>query len=226
MSDTPHHAVGSKLLAEFFGTFSLVFAGTGAIVFDASSRGVITHVGVSLVFGLVVLAMILALGRVSGAHINPAVTISLMARRRVPVRLGVGYVMVQIAGAMAASGCLLMLVPEDTTRLGATLPQGEAWVSFVLEFVLTMILMVVILGSSSSGAPLVSVAMAAGATVGLEALFAGPISGASMNPARSMAPALISGHTEHLWMYVLAPTMGALAGAGAWSVFEPVSRDR
>ncbi|MEO8044516.1 MAG: MIP family channel protein [Spartobacteria bacterium] len=201
-----------KYLAEFFGTFSLVFAGTGAIVIDGVSGGAVTHVGVALTFGLVVLAMIYALGDISGAHLNPAVTIGFYAARRFPARQLFPYVASQIVGALLASLLLRFLFPEDET-LGGTFPAGAIGQSFVLELVLTCILMFVIL-SVSTGAKErgITAGIAVGAVIALEALFAGPISGASMNPARSFAPALLSGRWGSLWIYLLAPIVGALLG--------------
>ncbi|WP_395737658.1 MIP/aquaporin family protein [Prosthecobacter sp.] len=199
-----------KLLAECLGTFTLVFAGTGAIVINAATHGSITHVGIALVFGLVVLAMIHTFGDVSGAHLNPAVTLAFAAARRLPWREAPGYVVAQVAGAFAASLLLHFLFPQDTT-LGATLPLGSDAQSFVLELVLSAILMLTIL-SVSTGAKEkgITAAITIGGVIALEALFAGPISGASMNPARSLAPAFISGHLSHLWLYLTAPILGAL----------------
>lgn len=200
-----------KLVAEAFGTFSLVFAGTGAIVIDGVSGGAITHVGSALTFGLVVMAMIYAVGNVSGAHINPAVTIGFWAARRFPGRLVLPYVGSQLAGAFAASGLLRILFPEHGT-LGATLPAGAVSQSFALEVVLTLILMFVILSVSTGARETGIMAGAAiGAVVAFEALFAGPICGASMNPARSLAPAVVSGHVGHVWIYLTAPLLGAIA---------------
>ena len=133
-----------KLLAECFGTFALVFAGTGAVVVNAASGGQVTHVGVALTFGLVVLAMIYAVGDVSGAHLNPAVTLGFVLAGRFPARLAVPYALAQLAGALLASGLLRFLFPDHPT-LGATLPAGAAWQSFVFEVVLTLVLMFVIL---------------------------------------------------------------------------------
>jgi aquaporin Z len=196
--------------AEAIGTFVLVFAGTGAIVVDSISRGAVTHVGVALVFGLVVLALVSALGDVSGAHLNPAVSIAFAASGRFHWRSVPAYVGGQLAGAFAASVLLAGLFPAHPT-LGATLPAGSDLQSFVLEVVLTWILMLVILsvshGSHERGA---LAAIAVGSVVGLEALFAGPISGASMNPARSLAPALVSGSTHGVWIYLTAPVFGAV----------------
>ena len=206
-----------RFLSEFLGTFALVFAGTGAIVIDAASGGAISHVGVALTFGLVVMAMISTFGDVSGAHFNPAVSIAFCAAGRLPVRELAPYVAAQCAGAFAASLLLRLLFPESAT-LGATLPAGLgaaaanlAVQSFVLEVVLAAILMLVILAVSSGSKEKGIVAgIAIGATVALEAMFAGPISGASMNPARSLAPAVVSGQTAHLWVYLAAPVVGAL----------------
>lgn len=204
-----------KLLAEAFGTFALVFAGTGAITIDGVTGGTVTHVGIALTFGLVVLAMIHAVGDVSGAHLNPAVTMAFWAARRLPGRDAAGYAAAQAGGALAASLALRGLFPAHPT-LGATLPAGAPLQSFALEFVLTLILMFVILGVSTGSrerglAAGTAAGTAVGAVVALEALFAGPISGASMNPARSLAPALVSGRVEHLWVYLAAPCLGALA---------------
>ncbi len=200
-----------RLLAEFLGTFALVFAGTGAIVVNQVAGGAITHPGIALTFGLVVLAMIHTFGDVSGAHLNPAVTTAFASAGRFPWREVPGYVLAQVAGALGASGTLRLLFPEHAT-LGATLPLGSEMQSFVLEAILTFLLMLVIL-SVSTGAKEkgITAGIAIGAVITLEAMFAGPICGASMNPARSLAPALVSGHLEHLWIYLAAPMLGALA---------------
>jgi aquaporin Z len=199
-----------KCFAESLGTFALVFAGTGAIVINDVTGGTVTHVGIAMTFGLVVLAMIYALGDVSGAHLNPAVTLGFLAARRFDVRQVAPYLISQCLGAIAASLLLRCLFPQHAT-LGATLPAGSAVQSFVMELVLSGILMFVIL-SVSTGAKErgITAGIAVGAVIGLEALFAGPICGASMNPARSLAPALVSGHLEHVWIYLTAPIAGAL----------------
>jgi aquaporin NIP len=199
-----------RLLAEFLGTFALVFSGTGAIVINESSGGVIGHAGIALTFGLIVLAMIYTFGDISGAHFNPAVTIAFAAGKRFPWAIVPRYVSAQLLGGVFASAVLLVLFPESDT-LGATVPAGSDGQSFLLEVILTAILMLTILrvseGAKEKG---VTAGIAIGAVVALEAMFAGPISGASMNPVRSLAPALVSGHLESLWVYLLAPVAGAL----------------
>ena len=198
-----------KFAAEAIGTFALLFAGTGAIVINQASGGAITHVGIALTFGLVVLAMIYTLGEVSGAHLNPAVTLGFCAAGRMPWAEALPYLASQCVGAFAASGLLRVLFPKDGT-LGATLPTGAVMQSFILEVVLTAILMFVILNVSTGAKEKgITAGIAVGAVIALEALFAGPICGASMNPARSLAPAVVSGHLEHLWVYLLAPVIGA-----------------
>lgn len=204
-----------RLAAEAIGSFALVFAGTGAIVINASSGGAITHVGVALTFGLIVTAMIYALGDVSGAHLNPAVTIGFWAARRFPLREVGPYIVAQCVGALAASLVMRLMFPASLS-LGATLPSGPALQSFVLEVLLTALLMFVILSVSQGPKELgVMAGIAIGAVVALEAMFAGPISGASMNPARSLAPAVVSGQMRFLWIYLLAPTIGALLAVPA-----------
>lgn len=201
-----------KLYAESFGTFCLVFAGTGAIVINDVSGGAITHLGIAFTFGLVVLSMIYAVGDISGAHLNPAVTLGFYAAHRFSGRLVFLYIASQGLGAIAASLLLHFLFPSHQT-LGATLPAGSDLQSFVLELVLSAILMFVILKVSSGAKERgITAGMVVGAVIALEALFAGPICGASMNPARSFAPALISGQFSSLWIYLTAPTLGAFVG--------------
>lgn len=199
----------NKLVAEFIGTFALVFAGTGAIVINDVSGGGVTHVGIALTFGLVVLAMIYAVGDISGAHFNPAVTAGFWLSGRFPAPQVAPYVLSQCLGAIAASGTLKFLFPSHAT-LGSTLPAGSDMQSFVLELILTFLLMFVILNVSTGAKEKgITAGIAVGAVIGLEAMFAGKISGASMNPVRSFAPALVSGRFEHLWLYLIAPVAGA-----------------
>ena len=211
-----------KCAAEFVGTFALVFAGTGAIVINETSGGAITHVGISLTFGLIVLAMIYTVGDISGAHLNPAVSLGFFAARRFPLREVVQYIVSQCAGAFVASGILHFLFPQNAA-LGATEPAGSATQSFILELILTTILMFVILNVSTGAAEKgITAGIAVGAVIGLEAMFAGPICGASMNPARSLAPAVVSQHLSSLWIYLIAPALGALlAVLGCRCVREP-----
>jgi len=200
-----------KLAAELIGTFALVFAGTGAIVINDVSGGIVSHVGIALTFGLVVMAMIYTFGDISGAHLNPAVTLGFVTARRMKLSKSLGYIGSQLAGAIGASGSLKLLFPNHTT-LGMTLPAGPALQSFGLEFLLTALLMLVILnvsvGAKEKG---ITAGIAIGGVIALEALFAGPICGASMNPARSLAPALVSGTFASQWIYLAAPISGALA---------------
>ncbi len=200
-------------LAEFVGTFGLVFAGCGAIMVDRLSGGQVTHIGVGLVFGLVIVAMIYATGHLSGAHFNPAVTLGFVLARHFPLRSLVGYWLAQVTGAIAAS-VFLRFTLGDVAQLGATEPTGSVWQSFAFEALLTFFLMFVIMAvATDTRAVGQAAALAIGATVGLEAIFAGPISGASMNPARSLAPALVGGTWSALWIYLTAPFLGAALAA-------------
>jgi MIP family channel proteins len=203
---------GKKYVAEFIGTFALVFAGTGAIVIDEVSHGAITHVGIALTFGLIVLAMIYTLGDISGAHLNPAVTLGFWFSRRLPGREVVPYIASQCAGALAASGVMRLLF-ADNRLLGTTQPAGSELQSFVLEIFLTALLMFVILGVSSGASEKgITAGIVVGSVIALEAMFAGPICGASMNPARSLGPAVVSEHFASLWLYVAGPVLGAALG--------------
>lgn len=200
----------SALVAEVFGTFALVFAGTGAIIINDVSQGAITHAGIAFTFGLIVLAMIYSLGDISGCHLNPAVSAAFVVAKRFPLSHLVPYILCQCLGAFAASGLLRVMFP-DHAGLGATNPSGSGLQSFVMEVVLTLILMVVILrvsdGSREKG---LMAGVAVGSVIALEAMFAGPVCGASMNPARSLAPAIVSLRPENLWIYLTAPVVGAL----------------
>lgn len=205
-----------KYVAEALGTFALVFCGTGAMVINQQTNGGVTHVGISITFGFIVMAMIYTLGNISGAHLNPAVTIAFTLAKRFQLKQVLPYVVAQLAGAILASLALKYLFPTNQT-LGATLPTGSEMQSFILEFILTFFLMLVIIniasGSKEQG---MFAGLAIGSTVLLEAMFAGPVCGASMNPARSIAPALISGHLEHLWLYIVATITGAALSIPVW----------
>ena len=205
-----------KYIAEAIGTFALVFCGTGAIIINQETNGTVSHAGIAITFGLIVMAMIYALGNISGAHLNPAVSIAFVVAKRFPLKLLVPYIISQTTGALIASLILRLLFPGNLL-LGSTMPQGTEWQSFVLELILTFFLMLVIInvatGSKEQG---MFAGLAIGSTVLLEAMFAGPICGASMNPARSLAPATISGHFDHVWIYLTAPTLGATLAIPVW----------
>lgn len=198
-----------KYLAETLGTFALVFCGTGAIIVNEQYGGVVSHAGIAICFGLIVMAMIYALGDISGAHLNPAVTIAFTVAGRFPVRQVPFYIVSQVMGALLGSLVLKFLFPANA-MLGSTMPSGTDGQSFILEMILSFLLMLVIIqvatGSKERG---MFAGLAIGSTVLLEAMMAGPVCGASMNPARSLAPAIVSGHLQHLWIYLLAPILGA-----------------
>ncbi|MFM9264015.1 MIP/aquaporin family protein [Tychonema sp. BBK16] len=215
-----------EAIAEFLGTFILVFAGTGAVMVNKTSAGSITHLGISFVFGAVVTAMIYALGHISGAHFNPAVTLGFWASGFFPKYKVLPYILAQCAGAMAASKLLLITLGE-VANLGATVPLNGNWLqSLILETVLTFILMFVILGSGLDRRAHIGFAgIAIGLTVALEAAFMGPITGASMNPARSLGPALIGGIWEHHWVYWVAPIWGAQLAVAVYRELSNGFRD-
>jgi aquaporin NIP len=210
-----------KYLAELLGTYALVFAGTGAIIIDQQTHGSITHVGIAITFGLIVMSMIYTFGDISGAHLNPAVSIAFTIAKTFPVKELLPVVVSQLTGAVLASLTLKFLFPANQF-LGATIPVGSAGQSFILEFILTFFLMLVIInvakGSKEQG---MFAGLAIGSVVALEAMFAGPICGASMNPARSFGPAIVSGHIEFLWIYLSATTLGAASAIPVWAFIKP-----
>ncbi len=199
-----------KYTAEIIGTFALVFAGCGAIVINDVSDGAITHVGIALTFGLVVMAMIYAIGDASGAHLNPAVTIAFWVARRFPGKEVLPYIVAQLIGALIAGGLLRLLFLDHET-LGATIPAGPWWQSFILEIVLTYLLMFVILNVSTGAKEKgIMAGTGIGGVVAFEAMFWGTILGESVNPARSIGPAVVSLNFQLLWLYIAAPIIGAL----------------
>jgi aquaporin NIP len=206
-----------RTVAEALGAFALVFAGCGAIVTDAHTHGALGAVGVSLVFGLVILAGIAALGHVSGAHFNPAVTLSFFLTRHLPGRDALAYLAGQLVGATLAALLLWAIWPSQPADLGATVPSIATGRALILEAVMSGLLMLVILSVATDtravGAP---AALAIGAAIALDALFGGPLTGASMNPARSFAPALVSGQWRDFWVYIAGPLVGASLGAFAY----------
>jgi MIP family channel proteins len=207
-------------LAEAVGTFTLVFAGCGAIVIDSISHGQITHVGIAITFGLALATMVYAVGHISGCHINPAVTLAFALARHFPMTRVPLYWASQLAGATVAALALRWLF-GDVANLGTTLPAGSDSQSFGLEIVLTFFLMFVIMAVATDDRAVgQAAALAIGGTILLDAMFGGPISGASMNPARSFGPALVSNTWSHLWIYILGPIIGALLGALIYEIIR------
>jgi len=208
-----------RAAAEGFGVFALVFAGCGAIVTEAEHPGTLGTVGIALVFGLIVMAMVYATGHLSGAHLNPAVTLAFLATRHFPRAEALAYLAAQLAGALLAAALLAAVWPSQPAALGTTAPTVGAGSAFAYETVLTAFLMFVIMAvATDTRAVGAGAAIAIGGTVGLDALFGGPITGASMNPARSIGPALLAGELHDLWLYVAAPILGAAVGALAYQL--------
>lgn len=210
-------------VAELIGTFALVFAGAGAVMVDAKTAA-LGHVGVAITFGLVIMVMIYAVGHVSGAHFNPAVSLAFAVTRHFPWPRVALYWLAQLVGALLAAA-LLRASLGNLAHVGATLPAGSDGQSFVWEIVLTAFLMFVIMAvATDTRAVGEAAAIAVGGTVGLDAMFGGPISGASMNPARSAGPAILSGDLRALWIYLVAPVVGAMAGAVAYQFVRGSTR--
>ena len=203
------------LVAEAIGTFALVFAGAGAVMVDAKTHA-LGHVGVAITFGLVIMAMIYAVGHISGAHFNGAVTFAFALTRHFPWPRALGYWLAQFVGALSAAA-LLRGSLGNIAHVGATLPSGSQGQSFLWELVMTFFLMFVILAVATDTRSVgEATAIAIGGTIGLDAMFGGPISGASMNPMRSLGPAIVSGDPHALWLYIVAPLVGASLGGLAY----------
>jgi len=210
-----------RAAAEALGVFALVFAGCGAIVTKAEHPGSLGVVGIGLVFGLIVMVMVYATGHLSGAHLNPAVTLAFALTRHFPRSEAGAYLVSQVVGALAGAALLAAVWPGQPADLGATVPSVGAGSAFVYEVVLTAFLMFVIMAvATDTRAVGAAAAIAIGGTVGLDALFGGPVTGASMNPARSLGPALVSGELSDLWIYLLAPPLGAAVGALAYQLIR------
>lgn len=199
-------------IGELFGTFAMVFCGCGAMTINEITGGDISHVGVAITWGLIVMAMIYAFGEISGAHFNPAVTVAFAVAKKFSWKRIPSYLLFQTIGAFLAIGLLWFLFPESES-FGHTYPRDGflPYKAFVLEFILTYFLMLVIINVSTGSKEIGTMAaIAVGAVILLEAMFAGPMTKASMNPIRSLAPAVISGNLQHLWLYLTAPFAGAI----------------
>jgi aquaporin NIP len=215
----PHPGLARRTAAEALAAFALVFAGCGAIVASAQYEGSLGNVGVAFVFGLVIMVMVYATGHLSGAHINPSVTIAFALTRHFPAREALAYVAGQIAGAISGAVLLLAVWPSKPAHLGATIPSVGVGSALVYEATMTAFLMFVIMAvATDTRAVGAAAAIAIGGTIGLDALFGGPITGASMNPARSLGPALAAGEWRDFWVYVVGPIGGAALGAAAYQL--------
>ena len=214
--------LGRRAFAEGLATFALVFAGCGAIVADAEYGGALGAVGVALVFGLIIMVMVYATGHLSGAHINPAVTIAFALTRHFPAREVGAYVAAQVSGAIFGALCLLAIWPDKPAELGATMPSVGDGSALAYEVIMSAFLMFVIMAvATDTRAVGAAAAIAIGGTVGLDALFGGPVTGASMNPARSLAPALAAADLSSIWIYLVGPVVGTVLGGLAYQVVRP-----
>lgn len=210
-----------RCLAEFIGTYCLVLIGCGAMAVD-SRTGALTHVGVATVWGLVVMTMIYAIGDISGAHINPAVSFAFAAVKRLKVQDAIAYTLAQCLGALAGAASIRSVLGVDEMLLGATTTQLEIPAAFGVEVMMTTILMFIVMGvSTGAKEKSITAGLAVGATIAMEAFVAGPLTKASMNPARSLGPAVVSGEIGQLWLYLTAPIVGAMLGAGLYLLLRP-----
>lgn len=214
-----------KYVAEVLGTFALVFIGTGAIVVNQATDGSLGLIGIAMAFGFVIMGVIYILGGISGAHINPAVSLALAFGGKFSWREVMPYILAQLLGAFLASGALLLIFP-DTQTLGQTLPAGAIMQSFLLEVILTFLLMLSVLGPSSSKHHDHLTGLVVGLFIICLILVGGPISGGSFNPARSLAPAVFSGDMTAIWIYMLAPVLGAVLAVWTWQFLTGKVQDR
>ncbi|KAG4999970.1 hypothetical protein AAZX31_08G117700 [Glycine max] len=210
-----------KLVAEVVGTYFLIFAGCASVVVNKNNNNVVTHPGISIVWGLVVMVLVYSVGHISGAHFNPAVTIAFASTRRFPLKQVPVYVVAQVVGSTLASATLRLLFSGKETQFSGTLPSGSNLQAFVIEFLITFFLMFVISGVATDDRAIGELAgIAVGSTVLLNVMFAGPITGASMNPARSIGPAILHNEYRGIWIYIVSPTLGAVAGTWVYNTIR------
>lgn len=227
--DTNHHASSpfltlpfmQKLIAELLGTYFVIFAGEAAVTVNLAEGKVVTHPGISIVWGLAVMVMVYSVGHISGAHFNPAVTIAFATCKRFPWKEVPPYIVAQVAGSTLASGTLRLIFNGKQDEFPGTLPSGSELQSFVLEFVITFYLMFVISGVATDNRAIGELAgLAVGATILVNVMIAGPISGASMNPARSLGPAIVANQYRGIWVYIVGPITGAVTGAWVYNIIR------
>ncbi|KAK9936649.1 hypothetical protein M0R45_013478 [Rubus argutus] len=210
-----------KVIAEVLGTYFLIFAGCGSVVVNLNTDKTVSFPGIAIVWGLVVMVMIYSVGHISGAHFNPAVTVAFATTKRFPWKQVPPYVAAQVLGSILASGTLRLIFENHQDHFAGTSPKGTPLQSFVIEFIITFYLMFVVSGVATDNRAIGELAgLAVGSTVLLNVMFAGPISGASMNPARSLGPAIVSSHYKDLWIYIVSPTLGAICGALVYNVIR------
>ncbi|KAL8113129.1 aquaporin NIP1-1-like [Apium graveolens] len=210
-----------KVIAEMLGTYFVIFAGEAAVTVNLAKSNVVTLPGISIVWGLAVMVMVYSVGHISGAHFNPAVTIAFATCKRFPWKEVTPYIFAQVSGSTLASGTLRLIFNGKQDEFSGTLPSGSELQSFVLEFVITFYLMFVISGVATDNRAIGELAgLAVGATIVVNVMIAGPISGASMNPARSLGPAIVSSIYRGIWIYMVAPIAGAIAGAWVYNIIR------
>ncbi|XP_051125834.1 aquaporin NIP1-1-like [Andrographis paniculata] len=211
-----------KIIAETVGTYFLIFAGCASAVVDADRGKVVTLPGMAMVWGLTVMVVVYSIGHISGAHINPAVTIAFATCKRFPWKHAPPYVAAQLLGSILASGTLRLLFSGPHDHFAGSLPTDSTILqSLVLEFIITFFLMFVISGVATDNRAIGELAgLAIGATIMLNILFAGPVSGASMNPARTLGPAIVWSRYTDVWIYLVGPTAGAVAGAWVYNLIR------
>ncbi|KAL5860384.1 hypothetical protein ACOSQ4_001680 [Xanthoceras sorbifolium] len=210
-----------KIIAEVLGTYFLIFAGCASVVVNSDYEKVVTLPGISIVWGLAVMVLVYSVGHISGAHFNPAVTIAFATCKRFPWKQVPAYVVAQVLGSTLAAGTLRLLFDGKQDHFAGTLPAGSDTQSFVIEFIITFYLMFIISGVGTDNRATGELAgITVGSTVLLNVMFAGPISGASMNPARSLGPAIVSKQYKGIWIYMVAPILGAVCGAWVYNLLR------
>ncbi|XP_061342717.1 aquaporin NIP1-2-like [Gastrolobium bilobum] len=207
-----------KLVAELVGTYFLIFAGCASVVVNLNNDKVVTHPGISIVWGLAVMVLFYSVGHISGAHFNPAVTLAHASTKRFSWKQVLAYIVAQVVGSTLASGTLRLIFSGKDDHFAGTLPAGSNLQAFVVEFIITFYLMFIISGVATDNRAIGELTgLAVGSTVLLNVMFAGPITGASMNPARSLGPAIVHSEYRGIWIYLVSPILGAVAGTWAYN---------